>query len=63
MNSCRMVIEYSYRTINRFTQLDVNSLSQIEKNMSELFTFKVFRTIDLKFVYHQILLNLRDHSH
>ena len=55
----RMVFDYS-RTVNRYTQLDVYPLTLIEDIVAKLAKYKVFSTIDLKSVYHQIQLNPRD---
>ena len=57
-----MVIDYS-RTINRFTQLDVYPIPQIEEIVSELSRYKVFTTIDLKSAYHQIEFDPRDREY
>ena len=57
-----MVIDYN-RIINLFTQLDAYPISQIEEIVSELSRYKVFTTIDLKSVYHQIELVPRDREY
>ena len=52
----RMVIDYS-RTINCFTQLDAYPLPRIDEIVNELAQYRVFITVDLKSVHHQLELN------
>ncbi len=55
----RMVTDYS-QTINRFTQLDAFPLPRISDMVNEIAQFKVFSTIDLRSVYHQIPLSVEE---
>ncbi|KAG8171472.1 hypothetical protein JTE90_008886 [Oedothorax gibbosus] len=55
----RMVIDYS-QTINRFTLLDAYPLPRIEDLISQVSTYSIFSTIDLKSAYHQLPLELSE---
>ena len=50
------MIDYS-KTINRFTYLNTYLLPRIDSIVSELATYNVFSTIDLKSAHHQIELH------
>ena len=54
-----MVIDYS-QTINRFTQLDVYPLPNINDMVQKIAQYSVFSTIDLRSAYHQIPLKEED---
>ena len=54
-----MVIDYS-KTINWFTYLGAYPLPQIDSIVSELATYSMFSTIDLKSAYHQVKLHFQD---
>ena len=51
---------YYSQTIYRFTQLDAYPLPKIDDQVNEIANFKIFRTLDLKSAYHQILLLSED---
>ena len=52
----RMVIDYS-QTINKFMQMDAYPLPRIDETVNKIAQYRVFSTIDLKSVYHQVPLN------
>ena len=50
-----MVVDY-LQTIKRFTQLDAFPLSRINGLVNGIAQYRVFSTIDLRSVYHQVPL-------
>lgn len=58
----RLVIDYS-QTINRFTQLDAYPLPRIDETVNKIAQYRVFSTIDLKSVYHQVPIKEEDKKH
>ena len=48
-----MIIDYS-QTINKFTQLDAYPLPRIDETVKNIAQYRVFSTIELKSVYHQV---------
>ena len=51
----RLVVDYS-QTINRFTLLDAYPLPQIEDMVNEIASYRVFSTLDLTSIYHQVTI-------